>query len=64
MFEGTDSVLNNESVPSKCSYKSFKTLPMHGRKNLDFQFQVIFKVEFFLFLRCQEKTRNAGSKKL
>jgi hypothetical protein len=25
MFEGTDSVLNNESVSSNISYKSFKT---------------------------------------
>ena len=26
MFEGNDSVLNSDSVPSKLSYKSFRTL--------------------------------------
>ena len=32
MFEGTDLVLNNESIPSNISYKCFKTqnLPMQN----------------------------------
>jgi hypothetical protein len=38
MFEETDSVLNNEWVPSKISYKSFKpnkNLPMQNSYNCD-----------------------------
>jgi hypothetical protein len=30
MFDEIDTVLNNESVPSKISYKSFKNLPMQN----------------------------------